>query len=251
MSRKSPELLGGCAGNRTPNQWIKSPLSGYTSPAAPTADHTSPAVVNPDYSVIPARPSLWPGGGRRPTPRLAPEPPPVAGARWLPLTHGHFALVDECDYDAARVRAWYCRTTAKSRTVYAIAKFNGKHVSLHRFVWARMGGPETPEIDHINLNGLDCRRSNLRAATRSQNTANVLPRRGRSGFKGVGLKRFGSGRARWRAFIGLGRGKTHVHLGFFDTPEAAARAYDEAAVRYFGEFARTNASLGLLPSVSQ
>jgi hypothetical protein len=90
--------------------------------------------------------------------------------------------------------------------------------------------------DHIDGNGLNNQRSNLRASSqaenmrnRRRNIANV------AGFKGVSPTRDGS---KWRARIW--RDDTSVHLGTFATPEGAARAYDAAAMAQFGDFARLN-----------
>jgi hypothetical protein len=85
-------------------------------------------------------------------------------------------------------------------------------------------------------NGLDNRRSNLRPATPSQNSGNARrPSDNTSGFKGV---TFYGRTGRWRAYIG-----GHLrqrHLGYFRTAEEAARAYDEAAIDTWGEFAHLN-----------
>jgi len=89
-------------------------------------------------------------------------------------------------------------------------------------------------VDHINGNGLDNRRSNLRIATSQQNNRNrKICNLNTSGFKGVRLDR-----NKWRADIRIdGKRK---NLGRFVNPEAAAAAYDEAARKYFGEFATLN-----------
>lgn len=88
------------------------------------------------------------------------------------------------------------------------------------------------EIDHVNRDPLDCRRENLRLASRGQNLAN---RRGWSvsGFKGV--YRYGK---RWRAQTSYQ--KKRIHLGVFDTPEEAAIAFDDFVVEKWLEFAKTN-----------
>jgi hypothetical protein len=92
-------------------------------------------------------------------------------------------------------------------------------------------------VDHVNGDGRDNRVSNLRAATYSQNSQNRRKSKKRCGskYKGVWLdKRSG----RWRAQICFDGDRRH--LGYYGEEEAAARAYDRAAVRYHGEFARVN-----------
>ncbi len=94
------------------------------------------------------------------------------------------------------------------------------------------------EIDHCNVNTLDNRVNNLREATRSQNKANrrVL-KTNRTGLKGVEDTGRLSAAKRYRARI-MVNGKT-TNLGYFTTPELAHVAYAKAAVKYFGEFARS------------
>lgn len=89
------------------------------------------------------------------------------------------------------------------------------------------------EVDHINGNKSDNRICNLREATRSQNAMNQRRHSGLSGIKGVS---FHKGKWRSRIFVN-GRSQ---HLGYFKTKEDAARAYDSAAMEYFGAFASPN-----------
>jgi hypothetical protein len=93
--------------------------------------------------------------------------------------------------------------------------------------------PDAAEIDHINTNGLDCRRSNLRAASHAQNGQNKRANSNNtSGFKGVSKTKTG-----WEARVGFG-GK-RIFLGTFPDPASASLAYAEAAKRLFGDFSRT------------
>ena len=95
-------------------------------------------------------------------------------------------------------------------------------------------------VDHINHNGLDNQRHNLRICSKEQNPKNARPQKGRvSSYKGVTLnkKRVHLG-SPWRARIMVDR--KSIHLGYFPTEEAAARAYNAAALQYFGEYAFPN-----------
>jgi hypothetical protein len=154
----------------------------------------------------------------------------------IPLTQGQVALVDADDFPRVNALRWYAKWS-NGKTFYACRKerVDGKQrlVLLHRFI---MGEPEGMHIDHWNGVTLDCRKKNLRVATAADNCRN----RGRqanntTGFKGVSLmKETGV----FRADIELhGRQR---YLGLFKASEEAAKAYDRAARRYFGEFARLN-----------
>lgn len=144
----------------------------------------------------------------------------------VPLTKGRWARVDVADWERISHRSW-----AFKKTGYAQAKLRGRQVLLHRFVL----GDECPaEVDHINRDRLDCRRSNLRPATRSQTNMNKRSRHARP-LKGITLIRYRSGNTRWQAQIGID-GKS-IYLGVFNTREQAAEAYKKAAAKHFKEFA--------------
>ncbi len=158
-------------------------------------------------------------------------------ARTIPLSRGKVAIVDAEDYDRLAAFRWHAKPDGN--TWYAARSFRkGRttlHDSMHRVVFDVENGVE---VDHINGDGLDNRRANLRRATKSQQQANKFGGiRSATGFKGVK-------KASWRTKIAyearIKVGQKQIHLGCFDTAEGAARAYDKAAKRYFGKFARLN-----------
>ena len=109
----------------------------------------------------------------------------------------------------------------------------GNRVFLARVI---MGSPDGLVVDHINRDKLDNRKSNLRICTLTQNTYNQEKHaEGSSIFKGV---HFDKGTRKWRARISPNR--KSVHLGLFKTEEEAAKAYDNAAKEFFGEYACLN-----------
>lgn len=128
------------------------------------------------------------------------------------------------------------RNLHMTRGGYAAWSEQRDGVKRQRFVHRELMGlgsmAEDPiEVDHINGDRLDNRRANLRLATHQENGRNVGGRVG-------ALKRVDRHGRGWRAQIKV-NGET-LYLGTFDTPEEAARAYDAAAQRAFGSFARLN-----------
>lgn len=148
----------------------------------------------------------------------------------IPLTKGKFAKVDDADFELLSKYKWYfVLKKPTARTGYAVHDFNKRHVSMHRFL---LNPPKEMDVDHINRDGLDNRRSNIRICTRSFNMANIAAR-GR--YKGVEkVKKYD----KWFARIRL-NGK-RKYIGIFNTPEDAARAYNEVAKDFYGEFALLN-----------
>lgn len=139
------------------------------------------------------------------------------------LYSGGFTLVSDEDYVKVNLHRW-------TESSGYIRRLPGKPVIyLHRFI---MGPTKLQQIDHINGDPLDNRRENLRIVTQAQNNAN---NRSTSTYKGVSYDRK---RNLWQAKIGYQY--TTIHLGRFKTALEAAKSYDEAAKKYFGEFARLN-----------
>lgn len=115
---------------------------------------------------------------------------------------------------------------------YVTTSVDGRTVYLHRLI---MGEPPN-DVDHRNGDGLDNRRCNLRSTTHALNLANQRPQVGRSSrFKGVSWYR---SRARWESYIKVDGKKRRI--GYFADEIDAARAYNEAALEAWGEFARLN-----------
>lgn len=151
------------------------------------------------------------------------------------LSKGKVAIVDDEDFDRVSEYRWFYRGLhGRSSVEYAIRTFyrDGKHrtVYLHRFI---LDAPHGVEVDHIDRNGLNNRRSNIRLATRSLNEANKDHPLGKSGFRGVHPMR-----SKWRGQIMVNQ--VTYRSTYFSDPVDAARWYDEQARKHFGEFARLN-----------
>ena len=120
-------------------------------------------------------------------------------------------------------------------TGYRVIFSKRKLYQAHRIAWLLMMGawPEK-DIDHRDTNRTNNKWSNLREANDTQNTQNAsMKSNNNCGIKGVSFHKF---RKKFQAQIQVfGKKK---HLGYFSTPEAAGDAYKDAAVKYFGEFAR-------------
>lgn len=145
----------------------------------------------------------------------------------IELTQGQVAIVDDEDFEFLNQWKWFAQKD--KNTFYAVRGF-GKRIRMHRVI---MNTPNDMQVDHIDGNGLNNTRANLRNCTVAENTRNrKKPSTNTSGYMGV----FPSAK-KWRAEITHGK---KIHLGYFDNPVDAAHAYDQAAKEYFGEFAKTN-----------
>lgn len=150
------------------------------------------------------------------------------------------AIVSLEDKDLAELN-WSVAHNENSDLRYAqgyISIGNGKQktILMHRVILERMLGRKLEKRefpDHRDNNPLNNRRENLRLATYNENARNRrIARNNSTGYKGVSYRK---DRCRWIAYIAVNGKK--IHLGFFDTPEDAHKAYCEASDKYFGEFA--------------
>lgn len=140
---------------------------------------------------------------------------------------GLVALVDDADTTLIDAHRWYAHWTGDRWYARRESRIPGGRIRV--YMHREISGGDL--VDHIDGDGLNNQRANLRPATHAQNLANTRQRRdSRQPYKGIWQRPSG----RWAARIN-GRA-----IGTFDTDQIAARAYDTEAVRVFGEFARTN-----------
>ena len=150
----------------------------------------------------------------------------------IPLTKGKHAIVDDEDFEYLNQWKWHF---AKGYSVRRLTKDGGKQgrIYMHRVVNKTPDGLHT---DHRNANKLDNRKNNLRDCTNSQNQMNREKMKGFSSiYKGVHWRERSNC---WRATIKAN--KKHKTIGYFSSEIEAAKAYDNVALKLFGEFARPN-----------
>lgn len=157
----------------------------------------------------------------------------------MPLTGGHLAVIDAADAKLVGIFPWHA--VVDGNTIYALASVvqpdgSRRKVGLHNYL---AGEKADRIVDHIDRNGLNNRRSNLRHVTEQQNHFNQgLASNNTSGFKGARYAGWVVGHKKWRAQI-VFNGE-HISLGYHLTAEAAGHAYDAAALKYFGDCAFLN-----------
>lgn len=155
----------------------------------------------------------------------------------IKLTKGFVAFVDDEDFERVNAFKWCVRI--KSNTQYAIrgVSIGGrktKTITMHQFINKADIGYVT---DHIDRNGLNNQKSNLRTCTQSENCMNRKTNYGSSKYKGVS---FNKKLSKYVCYIRVN--KKIIHFGCFEDEKIAAKSYDLAAIKYFGEFANINFS---------
>lgn len=149
----------------------------------------------------------------------------------IPLPCGRSVLVDDEDAERLSQHSWHVDSSG-----YATRYLNGRgaKVRMHRDL---LPDADKPEVDHINGNKLDNRRDNLRGATRSENQMNRGKQSGNYSSDYIGVS-WNKGASKWMARITV-EGETK-YLGIYESEEAAARAYNDAAKEHHGEFCNLN-----------
>ena len=150
----------------------------------------------------------------------------------IPLTQGKIALVDDEDYERIIQYKWSANKIGN--TWYAVSRESTTHktILMHRLILST----QPHELcDHINGNGLDNRRCNLRLASKSQNAMNQTKTHGTSTYKGVTWNKRAN---KWTVQIMFNY--KNIYMGDFRDEREAAIAYDEKAIELFGEYAKLN-----------
>lgn len=146
-------------------------------------------------------------------------------------------MVDDEDFERISSMSWHLlKSNGGNR--YAINSNGKTHILMHRLIVNAVDGEF---VDHINHDGLDNRKANLRRCSKNENARNRKFQKHSSFFKGVTYASDSKRRKRWRAQIVVNT--KHLTLGYYLTQEEAAAAYDKAATLYHASFAATNKAL--------
>lgn len=154
----------------------------------------------------------------------------------ITLSKGKFALVDNEDYEYLNQWKWHASSSGYASRSKYIGKVPGKNfnkaILMHRLICST---PEDMQTDHIDGNKLNNTRSNLRNVTVSQNQMNSVRKNGNSQYKGVCFHKRDE---KFQTNINIG--SKQIFVGSYKDEKIAAMAYNLAAIKYFGKFARIN-----------
>jgi hypothetical protein len=147
---------------------------------------------------------------------------------------GYKIQIDDEDSDRVLAHSWWLSSSPEldGHVICFSTRVGKRIIKLHRFI---MGEPAGRIVDHRNGDRLDNRKENLRVCGIGENNRNLgISRRNTSGYKGVS---YSKQHGKFRAYIHL-EGGHQKHLGLFDDPKIAAKAYQTAALIYFGDYCR-------------
>lgn len=157
----------------------------------------------------------------------------VGDTAFIPLSQGLEAVIDAADVPLVEGRNWHAvlnRNVHYARACAPRVRGRRRMIPLHRLI---LSPPDEMLVDHIDGDGLNCRRSNMRLASIAENGRNKgISKANTSGYKGVSWSK---SEQKWEAIIAVNRRR--IRLGYFTEKEAAAACYAEASVRLHGEFA--------------
>lgn len=151
----------------------------------------------------------------------------------IPLTKGKFAIVDEADYERLNQHKWLFLHRAAARAENFRDESGNRRqrwFHMHRVI---MDCPDDMEVDHINRNPLDNRKSNLRICTHQQNSFN------HPGYGKKGVHKVTNRPLKKPYCTRIMHSGKNIYIGYFETLEESRAAYDSAAMVLFGEFANT------------
>jgi hypothetical protein len=144
-----------------------------------------------------------------------------------------FAIVDDEDFEYLNQFRWHCSQGYAYRRFYYKNK-KSKIIGMHRFI---MKAPKDKLVDHINMNPLDNRKSNLRICGKRENSINgKIKSNNTSGYKGVHKNT--KSKTKWR--VNLKHNGKQICVGYFNDKIEAAKAYNKKALELYGEYARLN-----------
>lgn len=142
-------------------------------------------------------------------------------------------LIDDEDAERVAAYSWKAYWTKRGKRYYVTSSgTGGKTIYLHRFI---MDASKGNVVDHKNGDSLNNQKHNLRQTTQQNNCFNSKGKGSNTGFKGVSFSK-----ERRKYFASIMHNRRTIPLGRYATPEEAAKAYNEAARRLFGEFALLN-----------
>lgn len=147
----------------------------------------------------------------------------------IELTRGLNAIVDDDDYETLSQFSWHAHDSGKN--MYAAARVLGDIIYMHQMIM-----PDNIIVDHVNNDTLDNRKENLRSSNHNDNSSNRSKTEHNTSSKFKGVTRINN--RKWKAHIGID--DKDFHIGYFETEEDAARAYNEQAEEIFGDKAKLN-----------